>query len=642
MADPESPTSDDASAPAATRPRAQRPEIGDYAVIGNCRTAALISRWGSIDWLCLPRFDSPSVFAAILDAERGGAFVVAPASGGEVERRYVGDTNVLETTWTTASGRLRVTDLMPVAAGPDGADGPNHDFRPEHEVLRLVECLEGEVEVEAECDLRPLYGAAEAKIVDRGRLGWFFEHGLQAIALRSELPLAPDKPSGVRGRSTLRAGETCALSLAYSRDAPAALPLLGERAWGRLRETLDWWRGWSDRCPYDGPHRQSVMRSALTLKLMTFAPSGAVVAAPTTSLPEQVGGERNWDYRYTWLRDASMTLRALYELGHPDEGRAFLSWLLHATRLTAPRVHALYDVYGESRLPERTLDHLRGYRDSSPVRVGNDACNQLQLDTYGEVVDAAYQFCRRGGRLDRPMARLLLGFGDAVCRRWREPDEGIWEIRAGRRHHTHSKAMCWVAVDRLLRLHEREVLKAPIERFTRERDRIAEEIEQRGFNTELNSYVTVFDGDNVDASLLLLGLYGYAEPTSERMTATCRAIHQRLGHNGLLHRYQYEDGLPAGEGAFGLCSFWGVECMAKEGMVDQASENFDRLCSLSNDVGLYGEEFDPDSGAPLGNFPQAFTHIGLINAALTLAGPVGRRDDREVEEPERPAAGSAP
>ncbi|HEU4631865.1 MAG TPA: glycoside hydrolase family 15 protein [Gemmatimonadaceae bacterium] len=613
-------------------PASGRPSIGDYAVIGNARSAALISRQGSIDWLCWPRFDSPSWFAALLDRRRGGRFAVRPAGDFTARRRYVGDTNVLETTFRTPTGTARLTDLMPVA---DEA-GQRRELWPQHELLRAVECLEGEVTFELSCDPRPDYARATPRRHDRGPLGIHFEHRDSVLVLRGDLPLAlaPDG-SGAGGRVTLRAGERRYLSLVFAEREPAVLPPLGDAAERRIRETTTWWERWAGRCTYEGPYRDAVVRSALTLKLMAFAPSGAVVAAPTTSLPEQPGGVRNWDYRYCWLRDASLTLQTLFDLGYPAEAEAFMSWLTHTTRITWPELRIVYDVYGRPDLHEEELPHLEGFAGSRPVRVGNAAQDQLQLDVYGEVLDAVYQFVRRGGRLDRTTRRMLVGFGRTVCRRWREPDEGIWEIRATRRHHTYSKAMCWVALDRLLRLHEAGRLRLAAAPFARERAAIREEIERRGYSEALGSYVSVLDGAAVDASLLQLGRYGYADPASPRMRGTLHAVRERLGTNGLLYRYVDEDGLPPGEGTFGICSFWAVTAQALAGDRAGAAERFERILAHANDVGLFAEQVDAATGEALGNFPQAFTHVGLVDAALTLCGV-----ERGTPEPAALAAGA--
>jgi GH15 family glucan-1,4-alpha-glucosidase len=438
----------------------------------------------------------------------------------------------------------------------------------------------------------------------------------------------------------IRAGERKYVSFTYSEEAPAVVPPLGEVARARVERSARWWRDWAGRCTYQGPYRDAVVRSALALKLMAYAPSGAVVAAPTTSLPEQIGGVRNWDYRYCWLRDASFTVRALYALGYHEEAEAFLSWMLHATRLTWPELQVVYDVFGEAHLPERELPHLEGYAGSAPVRIGNDAHGQLQLDVYGEVLDAVSRFARRGGRFDRDTARLMDGLGHTVCKRWREPDEGIWEGRSGRFHHTHSKALCWVALDRLIQMHEAGQIRVDVDEFRAQRDAIRAEIEARGYNARLGSYTRTLDGDELDARLLTLPLYGYVDGAHPRMRSTCARIHERLGRDSLVYRYETktDDGLPPGEGAFGICSFWAVECVARGGDVRAAMRAFERLLAYANDVGLFAEEIDPESGAALGNFPQAFTHIGLINAALTLA-QVG--EERELAPGEQPPADRA-
>jgi GH15 family glucan-1,4-alpha-glucosidase len=622
-------------AAAAARIPAYAP-IRDYALIGDCRTAALVSRSGSVDFLCLPRFDSAAVFARLLDAERGGSFSIRPAGEFATHRRYAGSTNVLETTFTTAGGTLRLTDAMSVAAAEDRRG----ELLPEHELLRSVECVAGEVEVEVTCDPRPRWGCAAPAPRDRRALGWTWDLGSQLLALRSEVPLAgagsPRQPAGLHGREILRAGERRFLSLASASGEPAVFLPLGDAAAHRLERSRRWWERWIAACSYDGPHGEAVVRSLLTLKLLTYSPSGAVIAAPTTSLPEEVGGVRNWDYRYCWLRDASWTLSAFFDLGYRDEGQAFFSWLLYATRMRTaapagrrwkPRLrilNAVYDVHGEVRLRERELPQLAGYAGSRPVRIGNGAAGQLQLDIFGEVVLGACEYVERGGTLDAAEGRLLRQLGETVSRLWREPDEGIWEKRAGRFHHTYSKAMCWVALDRLLLLARRGVIALPAAvagRFRDDRDELRRTIESAGWNAELGSYVDVLGGEGLDASLLLLGLKGWGDPAScPRLRSTLAAVRGRLERDGLLYRYPPgDDGIAGGEAAFGICSFWLAEFLARAGRTEEALAQFERVLAHANDVGLFGEEIDPQTGAALGNFPQAFTHVGLISAALAIA-----------------------
>lgn len=594
------------------------PPIGDYAVIGDCRTAALVSRAGSIDWLCLPHFSGASVFAAILDRRRGGSFAVRPSGPFSAQRRYVDDTNVLETTFQTPTGVLRLTDLMALPASDGGG------LEPKREVLRIAECLSGEVEIAAHYEPRPGFAATPVRLRRCGRLGWTCMWGCELLLLNADMPLQPRDASTLTGRATLRAGERRHFSLAYVRDDIAIVPLLGAAAEKRLDHTVDWWRRWAARCTYRGPWRRQVIRSALTLKLLTFSLSGAVVAAPTTSLPEAIGGSRNWDYRYCWLRDASLTLEAFVDLGYQDEGAAFLGWLLRATRLTQPELQVLYDVYGEAVVPERELDHLEGHRCSRPVRVGNGAWHQLQLDVYGAVVLAAAAFVRRGGRLDYAQRRLLAAFGDVVCRKWRRPDHGIWEVRGEPRHYTYSKLMCWAALDCLTRLAEQGHLPVPRDRFRNERAAIRATIDSRSFSRELDSYVGIFDSRELDASLLLMPRYGYLGADHPRMRSTFEHIRGSLEDNGLYHRYTPEFDPLGRESAFGICSFWAVDYLHRAGRHDEAARAFERLLAAANDLGLYAEEIEVASDALVGNFPQGFTHIGLINAALTMTGWTGR------------------
>jgi GH15 family glucan-1,4-alpha-glucosidase len=608
--------------------------IADYAIIGDCHSAALISRAGSIDWLCLPRFDSPSLFGALLDAEKGGRFFIRPRGSFHCRRQYIGDSNVLESTFETDTGVLRLTDLMPVRS----EEAKRYQLSPNHEVLRKVECLAGSVEVAVSCDPRPSYGRVVPRISDRGPLGFVSEHGSQLLVLRSEIPLQlrQDRP-GVAGTATLQAGERRFISLVYAVREPAVMPPLGDLAEARVQASIRWWQGWADGCRYEGPYRVQIVRSALTLKLMMYAPSGALVAAPTTSLPEHIGGVRNWDYRYCWLRDAELTVGALFDLEQRTEAEAFVSWMIHATRSRRHDLQVMYDVFGETRLTERTLPYLDGYEHSRPVRIGNGAHDQLQLDVYGQVVDSAYQFFARGGRLESISTARLVELGEIVCDRWREPDEGIWEIRSGRRQHTVSKAMCWVTLDRLLRLQTEHGLKMPAQKFARERTAIAKEIESHGWSSALQSYVATFDSEDIDASLLLLGLHGYAGAKSPRMRATLSRVWRELGSDGLLYRYRgADDGLPEGDGTFTLCGFWAVELRARSGELQRASQEFERILRIANDVGLFAEEHDVHSGAALGNFPQAFTHAGLISAALALQRPgLDRMEQARAKTEER-------
>jgi len=614
------------------------PSIGDYGMIGDCRTAALVCRDGSIAWFCVPYFDGPSVFGAILDREKGGRFRVGPTGQTEISRRYLDRTNVLETTFRTAEGEVKITDVMAV----DEPDDLSLELRADHEILRKVECTAGTAEVEVICEPRPDYGRRAPRIVDQGRFGVSFCARNQMLRLLSEIDVAVDNGNGrVTGRETLRAGERRFVSLTHCQEMPEVIPPLGESAEVRLRESVKWWRSWSNRSDYDGYAADLVHRSALVLKLMAFAPSGAIVAAPTTSLPEAIGGVRNWDYRYCWLRDATLVIRALLHLGHVDEADAFLGWLLHATKLTAPELRVLYTVYGESKIREWELDHLTGYRHSKPVRVGNGAADQLQLDVYGAVIGAACDGVRCGLALDRDEQKLLRGLGEVICRSWRQPDEGIWELRKGATHQTHSKFMCWFGLDRLLHMHANGAIRVPEERFRRERDAIRDDIETRGWSESEGAYVGCYDCRNLDAAVLQMIWLGYDDPNSPRLESTCRRIYERLGADGLLYRYRdFDDGLPGTENAFGVCSFWGIEALTHQGEVDKAISRFEDLRQCANDLGLYAEEIDPRTREAIGNFPQAFTHIGLINAARAIdRAQRGKPAEFEPEEKSLAEAG---
>lgn len=604
---------------------AEPPAVGAHAILGDGRAAALVALDGTLDWLCWPRFDSPWLFGALLDPT-AGAFRVAPANGGRARRRYLPDTNVLETRFPAGGATLALVDFMPVAS----EDAKRISLRPEHEVLRLARAEGGDVTVVIALEARPRNGLASAPFTSRGALGWAAElpDGGE-LRLRSSAPLER-RGDGLGGRVRLRAGEELQLSLTYTQEAPAVVPPLGERCRAALGETVRWWRAWASRLVYDGPHAERVRRSALALKLLSYAPSGAIVAAPTTSLPEIPGGAANWDYRYCWLRDAALTARSLIGLGFRAEAEDFVGWLIHATRLTHPGLRPLYDVFGNRPPAERELP-LSGYRGARPVRVGNAARSQLQLDVYGELIDAAAQLFRDAREPpDGETRGLLIRLGDAVGRRWRERDAGLWESRAAPAEHTHSRLMSWVALDRLIELHERRLLpEVDGARLRRERAAVARELRTRGWNARLASYTQTLDGEDVDASLLSLAFFGFERADSPRMHATWRRVREVLGAGGA-RLYRNRDPATDGEGAFGICGFWAAEFLARGGGdVFEAHDLFDALCDDANDVGLFAEEVEPGTGAPRGNFPQAFTHVGLVNAALSLAA-------REAEETRAP------
>jgi len=588
-------------------------KIADYGVIGDCRSAGLVSRSGSVDWLCWPRFDSPAIFAAILDHDRGGYWSVAPSTEtADTRREYIGPSNVLATTFTTASGSATLTDLMPVASESYKRD----HLMPEHELIRRVECTRGEIEIEMLFRPRAHYGRDSVRIRDCGRLGLRIDVGRGAYWLRSSAPMVNAKDHA-HLRARLKEGEHLDFSLSYSQTAPAALPALGDDMEERVQRSIQWWHEWAERCTYRGKYRDAVLRSALTLKLLAYSPSGAIVAAATTSLPEVPGGAANWDYRYCWLRDASFTVRSLLGLGYKDEAESFLDWLLLATRLTQPRLRVLYNVFGGHSPRERVLEYLSGYLDSRPVRVGNAARHQLQLDVYGEVIDSVSHYVEDGGHLDRTMQKALIGFGDQVAKSWRLPDEGIWEPRTARRDNTYSKLLCWTALDRLISLAEQDAIKdAPLETYRRERDRIRQEITSRAWDEQLGSYVSVLATGNVDATLLLLPWYGFEAADSPRMLGTYRRVIRELGAgDGLLYRFPRKPP----EGAFGVCGFWAVEYLALGGgTLDEAREHFESALQYHNDLGLFSEEVAPGTREPLGNFPQAYTHVGVISAALAI------------------------
>lgn len=582
--------------------------IRDYAVIGDGRTAALVGRDGAIDWLCLPDLDSPSVLGALLDKERGGRFALEPANAYEVERQYVPATNVLETTFKTAEGAVRVTDALTL---------PNGRLGPYRELARRVEGVSGRVPMQWSVEPRFGYGAKGARFERRTGIP-VAACGMDAVAVLSwDAGDVDGDAAAVRGRFVTDVGSRSLVALSAARQEPLVLPPRADIE-DRLNETTHRWRAWAQGRRYDGPWRSAVVRSALALKLLVFAPSGAIAAAPTTSLPEAVGGSRNWDYRFSWPRDAAFTLHALLSLGCDGEARAFFSWLLHASQLTHPRLQVLYRLDGRAEAEEKELP-LAGYRGSTPVRTGNGAAGQLQLDVYGEVLSAAALFARFAGGLDRDHGRRVAEIADLVCELWQRPDAGIWEVRSEPAHFTQSKMMCAVALERAVALADAgHVPTAHVERWRDESARIRTFVESNCFNAQKSSYTRAAGESEVDASLLLAVLAGYDRADGPRLVGTVAAVREALGRGPLVHRYSGDDGLPGEDGAFVACSFWLVEALARQSRIAEATALMDELVALANDVGLYAEEIDPATGDFLGNFPQGLSHLALINAAVAL------------------------
>ena len=578
-------------------------QIGDYGAVGDGRTVALIAQDGAIDWLCLPDLDSPSVFGALLDSERGGRFLLEPESVSETARRYLPGTNVLETTFTTEAGVVRVTDAMTL---------PTCGLSPYRELARRIEGLTGEVRVRWQVEPRFAYASAATRIERRAGVP-VATAGRDAIAVCSfEAGEATASERTIAGSFTTGAGSSGLLVLSAAHQEPLVLPARAEVE-ARLEATGSAWRAWSDRREYDGPWEDAVVRSALALKLLVYAPSGAIAAAATTSLPEEIGGDRNWDYRYSWPRDSAFTLEALLALGCAPEARAFFFWLLHASQLTHPRLQVLYRLDGRAEAEERSLP-LAGYRGSRPARVGNGAAGQTQLDVYGEVLAAAATFAAFNGGLDRDHGRRLAEVADYLCGIWEERDAGIWELRGQPRHFTQSKMMCAVALARACELAERGLLPAKnIERWQREQARIREFIETHCYSDSKASYVRSAGEEELDASLLLGVLAGYDHPASRRLIGTVDAVRRELARGPLVYRWADEPG------AFLTCSFWLADAYARQGRLNQAATLMDELVGLANDLGLYAEEMQPETGEFLGNFPQGLTHLGLINAAVSFA-----------------------
>lgn len=623
--------------------------ITSYGVIGDCHSAMLVSPEGSVDWGCLPDFDSPAIFCRLLDTQHGGYFQIAPTDDTIPGfQRYLSGSNVLQTRFASITNEIVLTDFMPVETLDVRPSQQNmtteiQENAARHCLLRIVECTHGQMSVTMKLKVSPDYAASPSQIMlTPDSQGAVITSNQQHVALgiagSSQFPsfsLSLDQNEDawhqtVVAQVILHKGERLFFALGMGSNSEVAhtfitdeLPQLDFDA--ELAHTLHCWRQWVATSNYQGPYAESVQRSALTLKMMTYAPTGAIVAAPTTSLPEELGGERNWDYRFTWLRDATFTLYALNILGFTNETRAFTSWLNNLTYTDGEDIQIMYGIRGERELPEQELSHLSGYGNSSPVRIGNGAVDQKQLDIFGEVLDCMHFYRRQGGldlygeTLEGPTWELMHTLVEHVCAHWQEPDSGIWEVRGGERHFVYSKVMCWVALDRGIRAAQQLNLSADLARWMLVRDQIRADILTHGYNPAIGAFTQSYDDTTLDASNLLLPLVGFIAPDDPRMRSTVDRIMEGLtDEHGLVYRYISEDGLQGHEGTFTLCSFWLVDNLAMQGRVDEARSLFERLLAYSGHLGLFAEEIDTHSGMALGNYPQTFTHSAMINSAANL------------------------
>jgi alpha,alpha-trehalase len=596
--------------------------IADYGLLADCNSAALVDRYGSVDWLCVPRYDSDAVLSRILDPD-AGHWSIHPVGSYATERRYLPGTLVIETTFTTDTGSVRLLDAMAFAPGQRGHD---LGFDAPHELLRGVEGLSGEVELEMELAPRPEYGLIKPLI--RLEDGGARTFGAGRLGLSSAAPLELDDEATIRASFSVSEGDRFGFSLRWApaeqKEPPSPSP--ADRVFDRIEDTAEAWRSWeADHDIYEGPNKDLVRLSSRVLKGLTYRPTGAIVAAPTTSLPETVGGERNWDYRFSWIRDSSLTIEALYIGACSDEAEEFVSFMTSSAggRAGEGSLQIMYGIGGEHDLSERELPHLRGWRDSAPVRVGNGAWDQVQLDVYGELLNSLWLYQERLGDLHAEIQQFVADLADTAARRWKETDSGMWEMRGEPRHHLSSKVLCWVALDRAVKLADQLGEYAKTEEWTAERDRIRDAVVTRGWSEKKRAFAQSFDSDELDAAQLLMPILGFLPATDERMKSTIDAIADELTEGGHVLRYRNEEGLNADglsgeEGTFTICTFWLVACLAQAGEVERAQDLFDRLTGYANDLGLLAEEIDTANDEQLGNFPQAFSHIGLIVAAYEL------------------------
>ncbi len=586
-------------------------KIEEYAVIGNLETCALVAIGGSIDWCCFPYLESPSVFAATLDDEKGGRFVIRPSTAFESAFAYIPETNILKTHFIVPEGRLTLTDFMPIEGETDVTC---------RSILRRLFCIRGEVEIEAFFQPALDYAKQRPRLRrENGNLE--AELGDACLSLQSPFPLEP-ADSGAYGRTTIREGQVLWFVLQYGKNHPVS-PEVCEKV---MKKTVHFWHGWSrsgseDRLDFETSWRDLTVRSSLVLKLLTRPSTGGIAAAATMSLPEIVQGLRNWDYRYAWIRDAAFTVQALEDLGHQNEARDYFGWISSLSRAGQhpSEIRICYRLDGKPVPEEQNLDHLRGYRDSRPVRVGNKAVHQFQLDIFGELVNAVYETYLHGEHVSQSTLFLTHAMIDFVCEKWTEPDSGIWEMRKPPAHYTYSKLMCWVAIDRGLRLARQFSHPVRYAKWEETAAAIREAILQRGFNTRLNAFTQTLDGDDLDATGLLIPILGFLDAKDPRVLGTIDATMHHLARDGLVYRYRVDDGLPGEESPFVLCSFWLINALALAGRRHEAEALFEKIARRASPTGLYGEEIEPSSGEHRGNFPQAFSHIGLINSAFYLS-----------------------
>jgi len=594
--------------------------ISDYGIIGNMVSAALVARDGSIDWCCLPRFDSPSIFAAILDDEKGGRFGIKPSLHFVSSQSYLGETNVLQTVFQTDTGTVTLTDFMPCY---ERTDGKHVQF---NEIHRIAECTDGQVELTVTFKPKPGYATVDPSLTI-AQYGVVVTGGGAPVSLSSSVPF---KDLGDQATATvnLQRGEKVVFVLRYGSDKP--LTGVIKNSLIKLSQTKGYWQQQAEGCVYSGPYRYYIVRSYLALHLLVYSLTGAIVAAPTTSLPEEIGGERNWDYRFTWLRDASLTLNAFSSLGHKEEAIGFMKWLLNVCERCGPKAQILYDIDFGDPLDERTLDHLEGYRGSRPVRIGNGAYNQRQLDIFGEVLEAAYNYVKIGGYISSKDWKLLETFVDAACELWPEPDSGIWEVRGGPFHFVHSKVMCWVAVDRGIKLAQGLERNEKVGYWRQAAEDIRNDILTKGWNPKKEAFTQHYDTEALDASALLIPLFGFLPVSDKRIKSTINHATDELIWNGLLRRYrtdETDDGLKGSEGAFLWCTFWLVRNLFRLGKLEDAVELYERLLGYGNHLGLFSEMVNPVTGEALGNFPQALTHLAVIITGLELTQAIQKKKE---------------